>query len=767
MGANSGLHRVRDKSKLHLTGGAGFGIFQLSLFMILQLCNLVFVNAIANANDGGFSAQLPFLIARFTVLELEFSVVLFPFGYVLLNGLNLHVHLGDTFFERLPWYLVSGWALHSFLLLGITSFALNAPIAYAMYLLAVSFSAIIFSRMDRSEEDERTTLASISREIYKRKISQRKDTIAFALFLISLLYFSFLIGREAWCPPGDSVTHSITVSLILYNNAYPISYMPVADVPFDLLSYPRGIHVSSSALCLLTQVYPGEATLILAGLASIIIPCLFANTAKRRTGSTRIQVLAFLLPFVLVGLYPHNELINQGSNPTANLLMANLANGTLANHVGNLMLISLTLFPVAVSEKPDWLVRHWKRWLYMILLGMITILTYYTYAVFVILQIGLWMTIASKDSWLELRRFSLSDDEKGAARICLRSILLIIAVSTVAIALMANVALHYIQDYFLSVDLISYYSLDYNIVLLSIDGILGVVAIILVMLVVYWHRELSLVIVYLSIFIPTCLSSINPLYEAYLWMIPTARIRPVLAVLTYFVLLVSLYSLKSQLFKHSFKNGLIIVPPKPSPILRGAEFLFLLFLIFGIASAHITIYQLARNPSHWGRPHGDDTEAIEYLLSISQPEDLVLNDRSWLGWQLPTFRAQNVVFMRWLVRRMFMQGFYNDTQFYIRAWTCWQFFNHPDNITMAETVFTDFGIQYVYISSDRSFLVYEPGKSYYASSQNVEDPRIFNQSWYMSQFDSYANPETPGRQFLRIIYPSSQLEANVRIYEVI
>jgi hypothetical protein len=115
------------------------------------------------------------------------------------------------------------------------------------------------------------------------------------------------------------------------------------------------------------------------------------------------------------------------------------------------------------------------------------------------------------------------------------------------------------------------------------------------------------------------------------------------------------------------------------------------------------------------RPLDTDYKAIIYLLNITTPEDIILNDPNRIGFFITSFEIRNIVFTRFFLRQE-----HKSVQPYIdRAEECHLIFKHPKDYNYSKEVFQKYDIDYVFLSSSRQYskelsakiMTHKPGRN--------------------------------------------------------
>ena len=721
-----------------------FFLMALTIFVPIVLLSLILASG----------SSTPLTLGRILLIVTTFFLVLFPAGFCLTWVVGVQRFLSDNPVVRIIWYLITGWGLYLIIWFVMGFITINP---YAIVILQSSFilisSWIIIRRINQEEKKER------SWKIFASDFVNYDNLFMLSLFVFSILYFGFTMSQMEWAPPGDADTHGMIIALLLANRQFPLSYLPIANIPYNPVTYPHGFHAIGAVLCINTFIYPGQASLILAGCASVLIPLLLSSVVYLLTRNR----IAVLVTFVLSFFVPPSTPLNLG-DPTLNfismfrmvwgrghdLLMANLINGTYPNHIGTLFLLATILFPILVlKDSRATLTKPGKWFLIPLLIGIATVLTYYTYAIFVGIYFGVWILILLFKLIKDVRNQTLNPIVKKRRKLEFWFFTGIIIFLLIGFFTIYPFLTNLINNYYMPASNFLT-SLQF---FLSINGILAGTCFVLFVALIMKKHELIAALSFMFVYVLLAFSTFYLLFSTLLWAVPTIRAQPVLAGLTYCLLPIALISFN----KIYTKISLFSIPTTLSQdTLRKTLTAFLLFfLILLVAPSHIL-----SQPSNSFRPAGEDFQAIQFLLNISEPDDLILNDRTWEGWSILSFRAQSVVFSRYTQFIMFNREMYTETIEYERIVDCWNLFNEPSNSVIVEYVFNKYDIKYVYIGSTRRFVVWIPGGYYYANS-SLFNPNIFNHKWYLEVFDNYTQPG-PNHYFVELFHTE-----NTRVYEVI
>jgi len=107
----------------------------------------------------------------------------------------------------------------------------------------------------------------------------------------------------------------------------------------------------------------------------------------------------------------------------------------------------------------------------------------------------------------------------------------------------------------------------------------------------------------------------------------------------------------------------------------------------------------------WQRPTGDDLQALEWIVDNADVDDLILNDRSYIGLFLTSMRVQNVVNEHYLLIEALGGGPGKVDQSYVnRSLAVNQIFDKPSEYDLIGPLLTEYSVTYVFLGSDPFYL---------------------------------------------------------------
>lgn len=135
----------------------------------------------------------------------------------------------------------------------------------------------------------------------KIKINSYQTLIFFSLLIIisgiiSTQYFN-LVGWPTSFHDGHA--HNYMISLTTANNYYPHfsqeSFLPIRDIPYDNTLYPKGSHMTASALSLFSNSFPATSMDSMLHFVMFLIPLLLASIVYKFSNSIFLTSLTFFL----------------------------------------------------------------------------------------------------------------------------------------------------------------------------------------------------------------------------------------------------------------------------------------------------------------------------------------------------------------------------------------------------------------------------------------------------------------------------------------
>ena len=504
-----------------------------------------------------------------------------------------------------------------------------------------------------------------------------------SLFL-SVVFFSVIAGVIEWSPPGDPASLGTLASLLLLNDKVPVSFEPISPLLFNVWQYPPQFIVATVFTSIWTGFYPGESMLLLGAFVSVMIPVLISAFVYSSTNSPKFSAASFLFSFMVPGF--------QVTLRFRDLLFHNFFNGTFPNHLSNLLLI--VLFLLSVLERDG----DFGLDIIMFIVGISVVLVYYPYYsyVFIVFFLRFLSRVVSKEKqkWVAGLFF--------IGMYLLTMVLLFTEVFPVFLRRL-------FQDYFMRM------SSGYRIrwVTLSVEYSLVFLACLFVIILLFRQGipEAGLMLVLsLVMIVPTVLSVSQGVFDALssiLWFFPTRRVWAAF----YGVSLVFLFM--------GLKKLSVAVEAFNEDRLQRFAWAFLLISIVFVSGTVLRM-EIGR----WQRPIGMDRQALEWIVDSTDIEDLVLNDRSYIGLDLTSFRAQSVVNELLLLSEALGHGPSEiDLEYANRSLELNGIFDEPDYYEQAWSLLSEYSVDYIFVGSDP----------------------IYQDYWYAPEVDGLSNPEWTSR----------------------
>jgi len=502
--------------------------------------------------------------------------------------------------------------------------------------------------------------------------------------LLSAVFFSLVAGVMEWSPPGDPASLGTLASLFLLNDKVPVSFEPISPLLFNVWQYPPQFIVATVFTSIWTGFYPGESMLLLGALVSVMIPVLISVFVYSSTNSPKLATASFMFSFMVPGF--------QVTLRFRDLLFHNLYNGTFPNHLSNLLLILLFLLSVLKRD------NDFGLDILLFLVGVSVVLVYYPYYsyVFIIFFLRFLSRVVSKEKqrWVAGLFF--------IGMYLLTMVLLFTEVFPVFLRRL-------FQDYFLRM------SSGYRIrwVTLSVEYALVFLACLFVVILLFRQGipESGLMLVLsLVMIVPTVLSVSQGVFDVLspvLWFFPTRRAWAAFYGVSLAFLFMGLKRFRDNV--EAFSED------------RFQRFAWV-FLLISLVFVSGTVLRLEFG--RWQRPIGEDRQALEWIVGSTDIDDLVLNDRSFIGLDLTSFRAQSVVNELLLLSEALGHGPSEvDFEYANRSLVLNRIFDEPDDYEVAWSLLSEYGVDYIFVGSDPVYLDY----------------------WYAPVVDGLSNPEWTSR----------------------
>jgi len=602
------------------------------------------------------------------VLLTIFFISSLPIGYLIFHLLKVGRFFPRNLFIVLPFYAVTGIA--GFLLVFfIVSFAcFNLWMVIICLVVSILFSLSYFLKKEHS---------------IKAKLKMQKDSILpLLLLLFSLTFFSFVATEMAWAPPGDAVTHSGIVSRILYHQKFPFNYLPYANIAFTL-EYPLGFHFFTAMQSLLVGAYPGQSTLLTASLISALLPLVLYSITYTKTRSLFAALFSYSLAFLIPGSfsYVHNH----------DLLFSNLINGTYPYHLANLLTVAFFGVAICIETLPEekLIMQPWFK--YCLFMALATSVSYYIYSV----PVFVYMIVRSisrpiQDLSLILRRHATLRFTAKRTMTFFASLAILIVFASYVYVFHGQSILSFLNRWWLGPGLSSH-CLSIEETFINVNGFVLWCSLLFSLVHLMRKNQTLLALSYIFFFSVTLAATNDFIFHNYLWFFSPNRFILVVIAFAYIVVPTSIYTFTR---KFHFRVGM------------AGKFTKLISLHIPVTIVCLMLVYPALQPyfgglpSNWGRPNSADLEGLEWIVKNTDPDDLILNDRSFPGLFLTSLRAQNVVYPEFLI---YLGIDTHDHKLLRRALDTDKLLESPSNYTLWGETMVKWSIDYVYISSDGVF----------------------------------------------------------------
>ncbi|RLG10858.1 hypothetical protein DRN73_06830 [Candidatus Pacearchaeota archaeon] len=496
------------------------------------------------------------------------------------------------------------------------------------------------------------------------------------LFILSHFIFANVVYQSIWSPPGDAISHAEIISLFQYHEKIPSNYMPIADVDFSIWSYPIGLHLLGVVFVYLFCLFPGQSLLILAGTTSSLIPLIIYSTIYLYTKNKLASLFGFLLSFILPTL-------SVSWSPAHDLLLSNLICGTYPAHLSTLLIISLfsVLLLFGISKK--------SFLLFLIVSSAISI-TYYPYAILILIITIIYLFYMDK----------------------IRNIYKIFTVILMFTFLyyLKNFTFVYKNWYCHVMDL---YNKANSLHFLSINGVIAGSGLIFF---IYLYKSRTLrncVFICYSVFVLLSLLSMNRfMYTNFIWFVYPHRFFLLVVGLSYLIFPILLIKTLSRLNKKALITDYRVM------------ITYLLIILF---FPTLNVFCSYRYPSG-NRPTDTDYEGIVWIIKNTTSEELVLNDKTFTGLYLTSFRAQYVINSRNIEIWLFKGKRLENKDMKRRILEANEIFENPGDYERVSEIIKKYDIQYIFISSDDYYIDY-------CSEEATWKKREYPQEVYFYYFD--------------------------------
>ncbi len=612
------------------------------------------------------------------LLELWLSVaaillISFPLGF-LLTTLRRHLRISAVELAMVPVYLAVGMSGFTILLYAFSFWQMNLQILLG---LIVTTWAVLLILMMRGGWSLRQAWMRVRSKITGHSVRDAAAfgmALAFAVSALSLL----LAKRGVTPPPGDPVSHATQVALLLRNNGFHSTGASLWDAFASVTAfYPKGFHVSGAATSLITGLYPGEAVLVLGTAIAVLIPLVVYSFVYLKTRNSALALAGSLLILILpVGDF----------DPLQFVVYAYYVYGVYPFLYG--LLIILTFFLIGYSKQVlDQPREHPGLVIALGVLAIGAVLASYYYLVLLAIY--------------GLSILSIIFARRKTKRLLFLPILIV----PIAILLAFHVEVRNSVASFVRVRVIS----DLKLFWVPIDsfsatlfGIIVFAAFALAILVLIRRKHVAMATGF-SLFAVLLFAAMvsETVYFDYLWPLLPRRMAIPLVAFGIIALIVFAWSAVAERKKAERVIPRVAGTPWArglGPVI-GAVLVTMIFLAgSGYSGAQI---------GDWGFPRGDDYDALVWISQHVPEEDLILNDRSFMGLYLPSFGIKNIVHLRELdysPSYTFQYGF--PMEMLTRVHETGAIFDDPDNRTLIRSLVEKWQIMYIFVGSEAAYYDY-------------------------------------------------------------
>jgi len=546
--------------------------------------------------------------------------------------------------------------------------------------------------------------------VVRKKVSSLRSAVKnlrdfrFSLPLLllgfSLCRFVYLTVNMGWAPYVDSQTHGMYTSLILYHRGLPSSYHPLGEMPFDPVRYPLGYHVLGAFVSMLTGSYPGQSILVVGTVIVLLLPSLLYTMVYFHSKSLRLSFLAFLLAYFLPGNSPASW------RPSHDLLLGNFLVGTYPNMLGNLVFLTF----VIVAADFDGLLQCSLRkicFLYGLLIAALSA-SYYPLLPFLFLFLFLRVFVQTiRKQQMTIRTYLKIVGSLVAVGVCF----LVLIDYKPVLAAMFHVDSSLCYSAYMRYSLFSLES-TYTIytILISIAAPIS-------LWLLLRNKLRNLGLSFLVLFIPLMLAQNEQIYSSLMWFTEPDRALILLVICSYNVILGGFHvctHMRSTLnrwfnvfnrvkLKLRIKKGKKVQFKLIHLTMVFAFVLFIPSLLSHVTYSYPEQYQAAL-------PHGNDLEALRWLADNVDSEELVLNDRTVMGYWITSFKVMNVINDRDIILKIFLFHSLNGTYLADRTLEVNEILDNPWDYAAFDEIANKYGLSYIYISENPTSLPLARGR---------------------------------------------------------
>ena len=625
------------------------------------------------------------------VLSAIFTLFIsFCAGFLIFHFLKISVPSHWNFALLLPLYVALGTISLAIVLVSLSIVYLDFFVSWLVVcILLVVFLMVAHKRMSRLG----TTISCL------------KDI----RFLLPLLLFCFSVGRFVylavdlgWAPYVDSQTHGMFTSLILYHRGLPSSSYPVGNMSFDPVRYPLGYHVLSAFVSMLTGLYPGESILVVGTVIVLVLPSLLYTMVYFHSKSLQSSFLAFLLAYFLPGSSPALW------RPSHDLLLGNFVVGTYPTLLGNLIFL---VFVIVAVNFDGLLQCSLKKicFLYGLLIVALAA-SYYPLLPFLFL-------------FLFLRVFVQSVRKE---QMTIRTYLKIVgSLVTVGICFLVLTNYKPVLAAMFITDSSLFYSAYMRYSLFSLESTYNIYTILILIAapISLWlllrNKLRNLGLSFLVLFIPLMVAQNEQIYSRLMWFTKPDRALILLVICSYNVILggfhvcMHMRPTLNRWFNVFNRVKLKLRIKKARKVqfkLIQLTMVFAFVLFIPSLLSHVTYSYPERYQA--ALPHGNDLEALRWLAENVDSEELVLNDRTVMGYWITSFKAMNVINDRDIILKIFLYHSLNGTYLADRTLEVNEILDNPWDYAAFDEIANKYGLSYIYISENPTSLPLARGKGF-------------------------------------------------------
>ncbi len=614
-------------------------------------------------------------------------LLVFPVGYLLLDFPVFKKFHALPFSVRFPIYLAFGLISSTVIYFFIGLLIIHALIPIILF--SFSFLLFLLKKIEEIQKFYNDKIKSFS-------IKNIQSYFPLILFLVSFVYFSYVVGYLKWPTPSDALNHGQTTAQI------------INDTNILGISYPSGFHVTAANLSLSLTLYPGEGIFILASAIMALIPSVLYSLTYLHTKSLSFSLLAFMSAFLI-----------NASSELQHWLVSSFFIGRYAAIYGYLAIFTFSVF-ISFEETSRKRVSI-KSFFPAFLVSIAVFMIYPSFVVFVGLFFVYFFLVKRK---IFVSYFvTLSGTMKFGALCFFSSIILGLSYMVSRFNLFERVFRFIVTP-----------SENWGIPLNYFDdwrfGFLIFLGVVIAVFLIVKKQYVNFSILYLIICIPILLSLNDALFPYLIFLLPKRTVL-MMTCLSWilFSILLNLLLFKSSTEK---RKMYLMLGQKKSKKINIQYITWVLVSVLFVSQLvptlipHLSFMQASGQYADWfvnQKGFADDFEALEWINSNIPSQDLILNDLSYSSFYLRSLSIKNVGII-------YHNIFRNDSDIldFIEIW------KNPSNTVYLKRMIETYGVKYIFITSEVRFFDFIKSKNDIVEYTH----KFYTPSEYIAIFNNYA-----------------------------